>query len=358
VSQPALPLNASEAAKQLGVSAKALRIYEERGLLTPERTVAGYRMYSVGTMARAAEIVALRSLGLSLAQVARVLAGDSQNLDIALAAHESALQADVQRLERTIAKVRHLRANLARGVTPGPGGLARELNCVLRPSAAPSVAFELPWPWGGERFELTDIRPINYIVGPLGSGKTRFAERLAVALPGAVFLALDRVDAEPLPDPSRVEQTLTWLVDEGASVSPALLALLTGLEAEGPSVVVVDMVEQGLDQPTQEALIAHLRQRARAGARTLFLMTRSSSILDVTCLGEDEAILFCPANHSVPFRVGAYPGGVGCEAVAMCLASPEVRARTAGMVAHLPGAVPPVLAGEPPAGAASRAGTN
>lgn len=32
-------LNPSEAAKRLGVSAKALRIYEQRGLIAPMRTI-------------------------------------------------------------------------------------------------------------------------------------------------------------------------------------------------------------------------------------------------------------------------------------------------------------------------------
>jgi hypothetical protein len=63
----------------------------------------------------------------------------------------------------------------------------------LEPAPQVSVAFELPWPWGGERFELRDIRPLNYIIGPLGSGKTRLAKRLAETLPGAAFLGLDRL---------------------------------------------------------------------------------------------------------------------------------------------------------------------
>ena len=64
----------------------------------------------------------------------------------------------------------------------------------LQPSVEFNVAFELPWPWGGERFELCDIRPINYIVGPLGSGKTRLAQRLAEALPDAAFLGWERLE--------------------------------------------------------------------------------------------------------------------------------------------------------------------
>ncbi|HRD47212.1 MAG TPA: MerR family transcriptional regulator, partial [Caulobacter sp.] len=46
-------LNASEAARRLGVSVKALRLYEKRGLLTPPRTGAGWRVYGPAEMARA-----------------------------------------------------------------------------------------------------------------------------------------------------------------------------------------------------------------------------------------------------------------------------------------------------------------
>jgi hypothetical protein len=35
---------------------------------------------------------------------------------------------------------------------------------LLGPTAEFSVAFDLPWPWGGERFELRDVRPLNYII--------------------------------------------------------------------------------------------------------------------------------------------------------------------------------------------------
>jgi hypothetical protein len=65
-------------------------------------------------------------------------------------------------------------------------------------------------------------------------------------------------------------------------------------------------------------------------------MTRSSAILDLAEVGSDETILYCPANHSPPIRVTAVPGARGYEAVATCLATPEVRARTAGVVAWKP----------------------
>jgi DNA-binding transcriptional MerR regulator len=87
VSSSAQFLNPSEAAKLLGVSAKALRLYEQRGLVIPVRTAAGWRAYGPEQMARASEIAALRALGLSLGQVARVLNGDAEGAEAALAAH-------------------------------------------------------------------------------------------------------------------------------------------------------------------------------------------------------------------------------------------------------------------------------
>jgi len=341
VSASAPFLSPSEAAKRLGVSAKALRLYEQRNLVVPIRSAAGWRAYGPDQMARASEIVALRRLGLSLAQVARVLGGDPQGLEPALAAHQATLEDQIRQLTGAIEKVRELRGDLAQGKAPAAGELAR----LLEPAPELDVAFALPWPWGGERFELRDIRPLNYIIGPLGSGKTRLALRLAETLPGAAFLGLDRLadggaaarvrlDADSALK-ARVDQTLAWLAEDGAILSDALIALLAGLEAEGPTVLVVDMVEQGLDQATQEAVSAHLRRRGPSG-RPLFLLTRSCAILDLSTIGPDEAIILCPANHSPPSRVAPYPGAPGFEAVATCLASPEVRARTEGVIAWRP----------------------
>jgi DNA-binding transcriptional MerR regulator len=331
-------LNPSEAAVRLGVSAKALRLYEQRGLIAPLRTTAGWRTYGPVEMARAAEIVALRALGLSLHQVAGVLNGDAQSLEPALSAHQSMLEGRVRQLADTLEKVRRLRADLSRGQVPAADELARLLN----PGSEFHVTFNLPWPWGGEQFELRCVRPLNYIIGPLGSGKTRLAKRLAETLPNAAFLGLERLadggvesqarlDADPSLK-SRVDQRIAWLVEDGGTESEALVALLVGLEAEGPAILVIDMLEQGLDQITQEALIAHLRRRG-PDARPLFFLTRSNAILDLDAVGADEAIIFCPANHSPPTLVAPFPGAPGYEAVATCLASPEVRARTNGVIA-------------------------
>jgi hypothetical protein len=269
--------------------------------------------------------------------VGQVLRGDPQCLLPALAAHQAMLEGQARQLRETIEKVRQMRAGLGRDHAP----TTEELVQLMRP-AKPTVAFDLPWPWGGERFELYDIRPLNFIVGPLFSGKTRLARAIANNLPGSIFVGLERLandgtDAQEqiAADPAlraRVDQALNWLVEDGASVTPALVALVAALESADPEALVVDMVEQGLDHVTQEALIAHLRRRGPE-ARPLLLLTRSCAILDLAAVGPNEAIIFCPANHSPPSLVAPYPGAPGYEAVATCLASPEVRARSEGVVA-------------------------
>lgn len=332
-------LNPTQAAKRLGVSAKALRLYEQRGLLSPTRSAAGWRAYGPEVMAQAGEIVALRQLGLSLAQVARVLGGQPADLELALAAHETRLEGQSRQVGETLARVRALRADLAAGKAPAAGALAG----LLAESRAPMVGFALPWPWGGEWFELSVLPPLSFIIGSLGSGKTRLAMRLAEELPDARFVGLNRLDdrdavlARLAADAGlreRVDQAMAWLIEEGGAVSDPLLALLAELQAEGASALVVDMVEQGLDHATQEAVIALLR--ARFGQRKLILMTRSSAILDLAAMAPGEAIILCPANHSPPMLVDPYPGAPGYEAVAMCLATPEVRARTEGVIAMRP----------------------
>ena len=331
---PAKSMLAAEAARRLGVSAKALRLYEEKGLLQPTRTDAGYRRYSAEDLRVAEDVVALRSLGLSLVQVARALKGDAAAADQALALREAELCAQFTAIQRASERIREMRNGLALGRTARAGELADALG-----AHGAAVSFELPWPWGGEQFTLAGIAPLTYLVGPLGSGKTRLALRLSQALPVARYLSAQRLDSphrferdlDLTPDEAAaVERQVNWLREEGAVDLKPLRLLLGALEAQGGrQPLVIDLVEAGLTRSSQEALMPLLRRRLRTRMAPVIAMTRSSSILDLANIGPGEAIVYCPANHSVPFVVPPFVGAEGYEALVLCLAAPEVRERLA-----------------------------
>ena len=107
-------LSPTETATRFGVSIKALRLYESRGLLKPLRTEAGWRTYGPDQIARLHQILALKRLGLPLARIATILAGTS-SLDPVLELQERVLAREGDRLARALELVRAARAKLRNG---------------------------------------------------------------------------------------------------------------------------------------------------------------------------------------------------------------------------------------------------
>ncbi len=72
---PALPseLTIGEVASRSGVRTSALRYYEERGLISSERTTGGQRRYARETLRRVGVIRAAQVLGLSLEEIRTAL---------------------------------------------------------------------------------------------------------------------------------------------------------------------------------------------------------------------------------------------------------------------------------------------
>jgi DNA-binding transcriptional MerR regulator len=110
-------LSPSEAARRLGVSVKALRVYEQRGLVKPLRSQADWRAYGPEEMARLHQILALKALGLPLARIGALLAGQAATLESVLAIQEQALKDEGTRLEHALALIRKARSRLASGET-------------------------------------------------------------------------------------------------------------------------------------------------------------------------------------------------------------------------------------------------
>ncbi len=111
---PSAHLSPSETARRFGVSIKALRLYEQRGLLAPLRSESGWRSYGPDQIARLHQILTLKRLGLPLAKIGELLAGPDA-LEPVLALQEQVLARDSERLARALVLVRAARAKLKAG---------------------------------------------------------------------------------------------------------------------------------------------------------------------------------------------------------------------------------------------------
>jgi DNA-binding transcriptional MerR regulator len=107
-------LSPTETARRFGVTVKALRIYERRGLLAPLRSGTGWRTYGPDQVARLHQILALKKLGLSLASIGQLLAS-AHTLQTVLALQEQALVQEARRIARGLSLVRAARAKLKSG---------------------------------------------------------------------------------------------------------------------------------------------------------------------------------------------------------------------------------------------------
>ncbi len=72
----------SVAASMVSMEIQNLRVYERRGLLTPDRTAGGTRLYSDDDVVRLERIRDLLAEGLNLAGVARVLELEDEVADL------------------------------------------------------------------------------------------------------------------------------------------------------------------------------------------------------------------------------------------------------------------------------------
>jgi MerR family transcriptional regulator, thiopeptide resistance regulator len=93
-------LRIGDLAKQSGVSARALRLYESTGLLRPSsHSTAGYRLYDQKSVSRLLHIRVLKQAGFSLQEIAELLARDDQVVSNILAIQ-------VEKLEREMSERR------------------------------------------------------------------------------------------------------------------------------------------------------------------------------------------------------------------------------------------------------------
>lgn len=91
--------------KSTGLTVKALRLYEQHGLIHPTRTPAGWRSYDKETIARLQKIQVLKRMGLRLAEIRDVLE-EGVELDRLLRAQEAVLASQQAQLVSTLLAIR------------------------------------------------------------------------------------------------------------------------------------------------------------------------------------------------------------------------------------------------------------
>ena len=113
----------TELARELGVTQRAIRLYEARGLLTPRR-INGGRAYSRRDRVRLALILRGRAMGMSLAEIEHILSlygdhgeGHARQLEYLVARIEQAvseLESQRRDIETTLAELRVIDVDMRR----------------------------------------------------------------------------------------------------------------------------------------------------------------------------------------------------------------------------------------------------
>ena len=200
-------LRIGDLARRSGVSAKALRLYEARGLLKPSaHSAAGYRLYDAASLARLNQIVLLKRAGFRLAEIGRLLTRDPQAATQLLRARIAALERECAERERVL---RLLRGIAQRSVSPSTFPLDELVETI-----AMSTQLNVDWT---ER-ERDDFRRRAEQLGDAGMTE---AQRLWPELIAQVRAALDA--GTPADAPEVQDLARRWY---------ALVQCFTGGDAE------------------------------------------------------------------------------------------------------------------------------
>lgn len=113
--QPIDAIDIREVARRTGLTSRALRFYEARGLLKPLRTYSGRRLYGAGELERVNQIVALKRAGLTLAQIDALTREKKLDLAMLVEAQLAALDGRQAELEEARGLLLSVKSRIDRG---------------------------------------------------------------------------------------------------------------------------------------------------------------------------------------------------------------------------------------------------
>lgn len=310
-----------ELAQRSGVSARMLRYYDTIGLLSAsDRSPSGYREYSEADVQRLLHVEGLKSLGLSLGEIAEVLADLSFSPDDLMArliertrdrlAREQELLGTLKRVRggqardwsdvlRTIALVRGLGhaspSGRQRVVLGWPGAEAPDVRVLAEAAlseADPIVAGALHWALRRAGDEAVPLLADGVRSAEVGRRRNAVAALAKVGSPAAVAAL-----AEALDDADPLVRGRAALVAGGHGATAAIPALVD-LVVSGPDDVAAATVLGALARDTGagDAIAAAIESRlAEADAPTRQRLAEALAELPgeraqavLTALSEDE----------------------------------------------------------------------
>lgn len=116
-----------EFAALTGVSVRALHYYDRLGLLKPQRTSSGYRVYVENDLQNLEQIVSLKFIGIPLREIKRLIRSGRDDFTRVLAAQRMVLEEKRRHLDLAIAAIREAQAH---GPQPHPSGLKRIIEVI------------------------------------------------------------------------------------------------------------------------------------------------------------------------------------------------------------------------------------
>jgi len=245
---------AAAVAKRFGVSVKALRVYEELGLLKPARTVSGWRIYRQPELERLSTILALKQLGLPLKRIGELLRGRG-DLSAALALQEAALVDAKAEAEQALTLVRAARVKLAEKKSLSPD----ELSNLVRSTAMS----EFKWNDKMEALARKHYTPEQLQNLHARRFTAQDQERVSAAW-AQVFADIDALG--PNADPASEEaldvgRRAQALINEFTQGDPALLKAVTGMKKD----MMADptIAAQGPGSPESVAMLGRIFEELR-----------------------------------------------------------------------------------------------
>ena len=187
-------LRIGQLAERSGVSAKALRLYESRGLLKPcTHSAAGYRLYGPDALRRLMQVLILKRSGFTLAEIGLLLARDATAAASLLAARIEMLERDLIDRTQALAALRSMARRVGSASTLNLDQLLESIHMGSTLKVDFSEAERAAFQQRAER---------------LGSNGMQAAQRAWPELIAQVRSAMDA--GTPAADPSVVDMGRRW----------------------------------------------------------------------------------------------------------------------------------------------------